>query len=172
MAKINKHYVLTSVALAVIGGVSAALIGLTNLVTKDKIKQNEIEKVSRGIVTIFGDDSKIIEEKKLSDYKYVNYVYTIKDNGDNYLGYAYRTTGSNDYGKISLLVGFDYSTQVFKKMVVIVNEQTYASTLEDNYINPVNSGDRNVTDTSCGATYGAKLIEAMINEASEAVKAN
>ena len=88
---------------------------------------------------------------------------------------AFRTTGSNSYGKISLLVGFNYyqipggevCEYVFDSISVIVNEQTYASTLVDNYINPVNDNTRNYEDVSCGATYGAKLIRDMINEAKE-----
>ena len=50
-------------------------------------------------------------------------------------------------------------------MSVVVNEQTYASTLVENYIDPVNNGEREISDTSCGATYGAKKIAEMINEA-------
>ena len=49
----------------------------------------------------------------------------------------------------------------------IVNEQTYASTLVDNYLVPLNNGSRDLDDVTCGATYGAKLVRDMVNEAQE-----
>ena len=71
------------------------------------------------------------------------------------------------YGKITLIVGMN-STYQFVKLSVVVNEQTYASTLVDNYINPLNDGSGNIDDVSCGATYGAKLVRDMVNEATDA----
>ena len=166
-----KHYLLTAAILAAIGGASAALIAGTNLITKQKIVQNEIDRVNAGIKQIFGQNSAILEENAVSGYEYVNYCYKIVDSGNTLIGYAYRTSGSNMYGKISLLVGFDESTKSFKKMSIIVNEQTYASTLEDKYVSVVNDGG-NLDDTSCGATYGAKLVRNMVNEAYTAAQTN
>lgn len=74
------------------------------------------------------------------------------------------------YGKISLLVGFNLSNELVS-ISVISDEQTYAQTLTDNYIVPVQEGTRDYNDVNCGATYGAKLIRDMINDASEANKA-
>ena len=87
---------------------------------------------------------------------------------DNNTGYAFRTTGSNMYGKISLLLGFEGTSYGFIGLYVIVNEQTYASTLEEKYLEPVNAGG-DIDKVSCGATYGAKLVRDMINEAKEAI---
>ena len=70
------------------------------------------------------------------------------------------------YGKISLLVGFD-RYKVFKGTYTLVNEQTYASTLVDNYLVPLNGGDKELDDVTCGATYGAKLVRDMVKEAQE-----
>ena len=168
----KKHYILTAVTLGAIAACSGALIGVTNLVTRNKIVQNEKDKINAGIVDIFGKTATISAENSISGYKYVNYVYEISGENETFLGYAYRTTGSNMYGKISLIVGFSFETKSFKKMSVVVNEQTYASTLEDNYISTVNDGSRNLDDVSCGATYGAKLINAMIKEANEAALNN
>ena len=167
----KKHYVIVSLTLGLIGGVAAGLIGVANLVTKDKIRQNEIDKINNGIKEIYGENAIISAESTTTDaglegsYKFVSYVYTVKDNNEKNCGYAFRTTGSNEYGKISLIIGFDEATHGFKRMVVIVNEQTYASTLVDNYIDLVNAGERDIADVKCGATYGAKLTESMINEA-------
>ena len=168
----KKHYIVTSITLGVIGACSAGLIGLANLVTRDKISANEQNKIQVGITSIFGDSASIDNEYELHDNKYTNYVYEIKIS-DVVESYAFRTTGSNMYGKISLLVGINKtyllssSNPVFSfvNLYVITNEQTYASTLVDNYIIPLNDGDRSLDDVSCGATYGAKLVRDMVEEA-------
>ncbi|MBR0294323.1 MAG: hypothetical protein IJQ67_00195 [Bacilli bacterium] len=165
----KKHYVIVSITLGAIAAISAVLIGVTNLVTKDRIIQNEKNRIAAGIKEIFGNNSLISDEEDLKDngYAYVNYSYTVKAN-DEFFGYALRTTGSNMYGKISLLVGFGM-TYSFSGIYVIINEQTYASTLEDNYLIPLNEGSKELDDVECGATYGAKLVRDMINEASEVI---
>lgn len=165
-----KHYIITSITLGSIALASALLIGLTNMITKERIIQNEINKVNSGIASIFGDNSKISEDKDIEGHNYVNHVYTVDNSEDTRLGYGFRVTGSNMYGKISLLVGFDESSHNFMGMYIVTDEQTYAQTLEDNYIGPVNAGTRDIDDVKCGATYGATLIRDMIADASEAAK--
>ena len=81
-------------------------------------------------------------------------------------GWAVRADGSNSYGKISFIVGFGLD-KTFKGIYMISDGQTYASTLEENYIDPMNAGNVDYTsdtDVSCGATYGAKLVKAMIED--------
>ena len=160
----KKHYVITSITLGLIAAASGALIGLTNLITKDKIAQNEKDKVNAGICEIFGSSAVISSENEVSGYKYTDYLYHVDESS-----LAFRTVGSNSYGKVSLLVGFNYVEDEYKfaGLYVVVNEQTYASTLVANYLDPVNEGSRDLDDVSCGATYGAKLVRDMVNEAKE-----
>lgn len=165
----TKHYVITAITLGLIGAASAAAIGITNLITKDKIAENEKNNIQSGIVEIFGQNSTILEEKSIDEGDYTNTVYTVKTEGVDHNQYAFRTDGSNMYGKISLLVGFDYLNQ-FKGMSIISNEQTYAATLVENYVNPIKEAEdkeKKIEDVSCGATYGATLIRNMINDAKE-----
>ena len=170
----KKHYIITSVILGSIAAVSGALIGLTNLVTKAKIEQNEKDKIRTGFSEIYGKSSLKYEEKALiGEYQYVQYAYEVKDENDEDIGYAFRTTGSNMYGKISLIVGFvegEPDPYVLRGISIITNEQTYATTLVENYVDPLNKGDIDIDDVKCDATYGAKLVRSMINEASEASK--
>lgn len=163
----KKHYILTSITLGLIAAASALLIGGSNLLTKERIKQNEQDSIYRGIAYIFSDSAEISSDSEIKndDYKYVEHVYEIKVNETD-SGYAFKTTGSNMYGKISLIVGLNLEGE-FLKMKVITDEQTYASTLEKKYIDPLNNHDPDV-DVSCGATYGAKLVRDMINEAKQA----
>lgn len=161
-----KKYILTGVVLGSIAAVSAGLIAVTNLVTAKKIEQNEIKKINDGIAEIFGDSSVIKSEDDLSSYNYVVHYYEVANNEDQFLGYAFKTEGSNMYGKISLIAGFDVTSHNFLSLYLVTNEQTYASTLVDKYITPLNANQRDLEDVNCGATYGAKLVRDMINEAS------
>ena len=170
MANNTKHYILTAITLGAIGAVSAGLISVSNLLTRNKIAQNEKDKIQEGISQIFGDNSSIKEEDDLSGYSYTNHVYTIEDNNKSQIGYAFRTTGSNMYGKISLIIGFLESSHKFNGLSIVVNEQTYASTFVENYINPLNENKTEdaLNDVSCGATYGAKLVKSMVEDATNA----
>ena len=160
----KKHYVLVSITLGAIATASALLIAGTHLLTANKIVESEKQKIKEGIASIYGETAEILSEKEISsdDYKYVNYCYEIKDGG-----FAYRTSGSNMYGNISLIVGFNLNNE-FMSMVVVNNEQTYASTLKNKYLNEVNAGTRDIDDVKCDATYGAKLVRDMIHEAQSA----
>ena len=177
MANNAKKYIITAVTLGVIAAASAGLIGLTNLLTAKQIAKNEQNKIKSGIVEIFNDETVILEETSLSGYKYANYQYTVND------GVAFRTTGSNMYGKISMLVGYgamllpggdDTIHYVFAGIYLIANEQTYASTLVDNYVTPINDPDidYDYEDVKCGATYGATLIKDMIEETNQIIGAD
>ena len=164
----KKHYIITSITLGAIAAVAAGVVGLTNLATRDRIKENELKRIQKGIAEIFGDNAEILEEFTISDsqHKYLVYGYKIKNSEDTSDKYAIRTSGYNMYGKVSLLVGVEENSDafVFKRLTIVVNEQTYASTLEDEYIDVINSDTTKIDDVSCGATYGAKLVRDMINE--------
>ena len=54
----KKHYILTSLTLGIIAASSALLIGASNILTKNKIAENEQNKINSGIAAIFGDSAK------------------------------------------------------------------------------------------------------------------
>ena len=170
MASNSKKYILTGVILGSIAAVSAGLIALTNLISAGKIEENENNKVFSGISEIFGENSKIKSDEELTKYEYTVHYYEVTTKKDKFLGYAFKCEGSNMYGKISLLAGFDGVSHNFMSLSLITNEQTYASTLEDNYVVPLNGGEKGLDDVSCGATYGAKLVRDMVNDAGKAAK--
>ena len=166
MPSANK-YILTGVILGSIAAVAAGLIAVTNLITEEKIKQNEQNKIKAGISEIFGDSAVIKSEDDLDSYNYVVHYYEVANTNDEFLGYAFKSEGSNMYGKISLIAGFDAATHNFMSLYLVTNEQTYASTLVDKYITPLNANQRELEDVSCGATYGAKLVRDLVNEANQ-----
>ena len=163
----KKHYILTAVTLGAIAAASAALIGATNLLTRKQIEKNELNAFNAGITALFGNDASVnMEYKNDGGGKYIQEWYWVHFENKVEDSYVFKTSGSNSYGKITLLVGFDDSKK-FVGTYTIVNEQTYASTLVDNYLVPLNNGSRDLDDVTCGATYGAKLVRDMINEAQQ-----
>lgn len=161
----KKKYIITAVTLGVIAACSGGIIGVTNLVTRNKIAENEKNKFNAGIVAIFGENSKVSDtESAVKGYKYITDSYLVINSENVHSGWAIKTTGSNAYGKISMIVGFN-SSKARVGTYMIVNEQSYASTLEENYIIPLNKGERDLYDVKCGATYGATLMKNMIDEA-------
>ena len=176
-----KKYLLTAVVLGSIAMASGLLIGATNLVTSGPIAAYEQNQINNGIKAIFSDCENLyysndedIEINK--ENPYVNHVYHIYDgtnenDSDNaFVGWALKTEGSNSYGKIALIIGFDGSGN-YESISVIKNEQSFASTLNKKYINKVKVKEREIDDVSCGATYGAKLVRDMIKNAQSIVDA-
>ena len=159
----KKHYIFTAVTLGAIAGISAGLIGLANLITRDQIDKNEKKKFNAGIVAIFGEGAYTTDFSKNIELDYLVSSYHVHKGDNHEAGWAVVASGSNMYGKISLIAGFDYDTKNFKGIYVTTNEQTYASTLVENYINPLNKGDVQLDDVTCGATYGAKLVRDLVN---------
>ena len=70
------------------------------------------------------------------------------------------------YGKIAMLVGVNEDLTL-GKIYLVTNEQSYATTLVDNYVDPFNAGNHEFDDVKVGATYGATLVHDMANEAIE-----
>ena len=165
-----KKYILTAVTLGAIAMCAGALIGATDLITRDRIAANEANKINAGFAEIFGDGATGQEDENFeySSYTYLKAKYTILDSSGTEIGSAYRTLGSNPYGKISLIIGFT-SDKAYKGLSVVINEQSFATTLEENYLTPLSKGEREIEDVKCGATYGATLVKDMINEAKGAV---
>ena len=162
----KKHYLITAITLGAIAAASAVLIASANLITKKRIEKNEENRFNAGIAAIFGENvSTVSFATDVKIYDKTDDSYIVHDAEDKAIGWAVLTTGKNMYGKISLIAGFDYNSKTFKSIYVVTNEQTYASTLVDNYIDPLNKGDVKLDDVSCGATYGAKLIRDMVNAA-------
>ena len=161
-----KKYILTAVTLGAIAMCAGALIGATDLITRDRIAENEVKKINEGFAKVFGEGATGNEDTtfEYNNYTYLKAKYAIYDANGTEIGSAFRTLGSNSYGKISLIIGFT-SDNAYKGLSVVINEQSFATTLEENYLTPVQKGKREIEDVSCGATYGATLVKNMIDEA-------
>ena len=170
MSKDTKKYLVTAVTLGLIAAGGALLIAGTNMLTRDSIKANEIKAINSGLANIYETNSLKTSEATLDKgFEYViSAYYEVKDEADAPLGYAFKTEGSNAYGKISLIVGFD-ANYVYKGVAVVENGQSFASTLNKKYLNPLVKEGKTIdeVDVSCGATYGAKLVRSMVTSATK-----
>lgn len=164
MNKQVKHYLYVGLILASIGVAAAALIVGTNLITKDRIKQNEIAAKNKAMNEVF-NDATFGEEVAIEGVEYLlSYNNASKDGED--IGSVYYTSGKNLYGSISMMVGI-YTTGEIGHISLVENTESYASTIEDEYLTPYNAdpSQENLDDVKCGATYGAKLIKSMAEAA-------
>ena len=171
MSNDMKKYIFTAVTLGLIAASGALLIEGTNMLTRDRIAENEITLINNGMKKIYGEQAQTSEAQDVANYQYVTKAYQIVDDNNAPLGYAFRTDGSNNYGKISLIIGFNQE-HVYKGLSVIANEQSFANDLKKGYLDYIQDGSQTIDDVSvsCGATYGAKLVRAMVLEAEKAEK--
>lgn len=164
MPKNVKHYVITALVLGGIAAFSGGLIGLTNMITRGPIATNAANKIKKGLSEIY-PDAEYSEANPIDGVQYLDCYYEASKEG-NLQGYIFQVSGSNMYGKISMLVGISTSFDI-EKIYLVTNEQTYAQTLVDNFVTPYNNGDKgmNQDDVKCGATYGGNLIKDMAEKA-------
>lgn len=167
----TKHYLKVGGILGAICAVSGLLIGLTNLLTAETIERNVLLKKESSMKEIYDSAVAFSQEENLpNSYQYCKsfYIAYSDDAKTNEIGTIYYTKGSNAYGTISLMVGINTNGTVNTNIQIIENTQTYATTLEEEYILPYQANERELDDVKCGATYGAKLIKSMIDEAKTA----
>lgn len=160
--------------LASIGGVSALVVSSVNLFTSPLVLKNKTEKEAKARAKIFPEaDAAAVESAVAVDLTEEKYG-TLKrywpiplDEGEARI---YSCSGKNGYGAVSLLIGV-YPDFSLGRMSIIENTETYGPTLNQNYIAPYQyyedgaSRQAALDDVTCGATFGAKLIKSMVEQA-------
>lgn len=182
-----KHLFKVGGILCAVGAVSALLIGAANMLTADKISAREAELQEEALKEIFLDengeiptdlvfeDSVDIKTDDSSFSKLICY-WNVKSSSesekeDAKYGYVFKTSGSdkNNYGTVSMLVGINLDNSI-GRISILSNSETYATTLVNEYVNPYNNKERDLTDVKCGATFGATLIKEMAEAAQSYAK--
>lgn len=162
MDKQKKHYLYVGIVLACIGVVvSAAIVGV-NALTKDKIAQNEKDSKEKAMRNVFPDCT-FGETTNISNVEYL-VSYTTASKSGTEQGDVYYTSGKNAYGAISMMIAIYVNGQL-GNISLVENTQSFASPVEDNYVNPYNKNEITIDDVRCGATYGATLIKNMAKAA-------
>ena len=169
MNEFAKKALKVALILASIGGVSAITVSAVNLFTAPKIEANRKEKEKKALNEIF-PSAEVGEAVEIKENAYTSLLkYWPVQIGDEDAR-IYSCSGKNGYGAVSLLIGV-YGDYSLGRMSIIDNTETYGQTLNQNYIAPyqyyedAESRQTALDHVVCGATYGAKLIKGMVEQA-------
>lgn len=153
-----------------LGGLCAALgllIAGADLMTRERIAKNKTEKELQGLSKVF-EGASFSDPFELDGGEYPTLARYWDAEGKDVKGRVYSASDSNSYGNVSLLIGI-YDDLSYGTIVVLENTESYATTLQENYIDVYNdpSSDQGtvIDAVRCGATFGAKMVRGMILEA-------
>ena len=158
----------TTLTLTVIASVAALLIAGADLLTRDRIAANTLEKEMSILHEYFGEPEYDGKSFDIEGDDYLSKYYVVRLGNDE-LSYVYRADGRNGFGEISLLAGIKEDAIIYS-VRVIENGQSYGSTLEDNYLKPLyesNDKEDALNHVECSATSGAKLVRKLVLAAKE-----
>lgn len=106
----NKYLHLTLV-LFIISALSGILLGATNLLTKDKIAENQRIKIENGIKQIFPDAS-YRNYEGFEKGKILLNLYEVLDENEEVIGYVFNVNGPKAMDEINALVGIDVEGKI------------------------------------------------------------
>ena len=165
-----KHAFYVGGFLAGLCGVLGLVIAGGDLLTRDTIAKNKIQKEISSLKKVYGENADYGEAIELSEPQYASLkkYWTVSVNNE-VVGRVYSTTNTNSYGTVSLLVGInlDYS---YGNVITLENTESYATTLQEEYLDKVEAAedkDYALTQVKCGATSGAKMCREMIESAKQ-----
>ena len=159
-----KQYLKVALVLFLITSICAVLIALLNMVTAPIIEKNAYEKEQNTLSVMFSDAT--FTEVEKCAYPEIEKKFIAKSKADDSeLGFVYIVSGKNAYGMIRLMVAVKDAkaikvevmdnTESFKKVVnTFISEKVQSSSLSKE--------DTDNLDVKCGATYGAKLVQSLI----------
>lgn len=173
-----REIIIPTLVLLVIGVVAAALLGGTNMLTKDKIASIDAEAKAKAMTLVMPDAEKFGEEKE-ADEK-MTYTAALNADGD-VIGYAFSVSTSGYGGEIRLMVGINADGTVNKVTVLAADNETPGlgqNIKKDNFLsqfagkskiltvvkNAVSSDDeiQAVTSATISSTAATKTVNAAI----------
>ncbi len=162
-----KKNLMISLVLTVICLVCAFGIGYFNTITSPIIAENTAKTEAKLCSKIFSEyDS--LKSTTYTEFENSSILKKVeaRDASSNELGYIYTVSGKNDYGTITLLVGIDNNKELVS-VEFLENGQSFSKIVKEyvktNYVGGLTQAQVTTLDTSCGATYGAKLTKNLVN---------
>lgn len=116
-----KEILLPTVVLLVICIVASALLGGTNILTKDKIALINAETKAAAMQTVMPDAVSFSDEVTAEES--MSYTCALDDNG-NTIGYAFIVSESGYGGEIQVMIGINTDGSVRKVQIVSADDET------------------------------------------------
>ncbi len=179
-----KKYLLCGGVLLGLGVVSAGLLAGVNLVTAPIIAEEAAKKANAGYLEIFPEAKAFEkmsfdteEEKKalldnglsLSTVDYYVNAYSDESKSKE-IGKVFHGSTAGRDADLEILVGFtmDNGTPALKKITMLKCSDSFRSTFEKNYLDPVNNGSKSYDDLqNIGATITASAVSKIVSESSK-----
>lgn len=180
-----KEIAVPAIMLFIIALVCTALLAGTNLLTKDKIADLEVQAAMEAKASVFGDASSFSDEKIINvDGADIPY-YEAYDESGNVIGYVFSTTTKSYGGDISCMVGISCAdSKITGVELTSINDTPglgMKATGEDflsQYIGRganigVNKNQKTDTEIQAisGATITSKAVTTAVNQAFSAYEA-
>jgi len=166
----------TALVLVVIGAISGLLIFGANEVTQDGIAANRLAKEQGYYREIFdlveGADITTVTTDLTGD---LDEEITVSDFSGTVLGYIYKSTETNNYGDITVLVGIAVDGTISKVIISsTTNTPTFVNKIEKNYLDPFDgqATDDVVYDARTGASYTYGSVSKFVEASSSYYEAN
>lgn len=179
-----KKYLLCGGVLLGLGVISAGLLAGVNLVTAPIIEAEASRKANALYLQIFPEakafekkdfsseeEKEALEEAGLAPNVVDYYVAAYGDEAKtNEIGKVFHGLTAGRDADLEVLLGFamDNGTPSLKKISMLKCSDSFKSTFEKNYLDPVNSGTRSYDDLkNIGATVTATAVSKIVSEASK-----
>lgn len=116
-----KEIIIPTLVLLIIGVVAAALLGGTNMLTKDKIAAINDETKAKAMQTVMPDAASFGEAFEAADS--MEYSPALSSDGD-VLGYAFTVSETGYGGEIQVMTGVDISGNITSVTIVAADSET------------------------------------------------
>ncbi len=181
----TKKYLLCGGVLLALGVVSAGLLAGINLVTAPIIAQEAVKKAQEGYKKVFSDsyfsdqmtfateeEQTALSEAGLKPSTVDYYVTAYKDEAKTEeKGKVFHGSTAGRDATLELLVGFatdESGSPALVKISMLKCSDSFKSTFEKNYLDPVNAGTKDPGDLkNIGATVTATAVNKIVSEASK-----
>ncbi|MBR4295782.1 MAG: FMN-binding protein [Clostridia bacterium] len=151
----------TGIFLVALCAIIALLLSLLNIVTRDRISENEERNLRDAVVALFGSEN--IEYVLLEvTPEAVDAIYKVTE-GETARGYCVRVSPEGFGGKIDILVGVDNSSSVIGVRIISHNETPrLGSRIENNhflsqFIAITSKSEKNI-DVISGSTVSSRAV--------------
>lgn len=159
-----------AIVLVVIGAVSGLTIYSVNLLTKDTIAQNRIEKEQSYYKELFylDNDEEVSFEVEDFESEIIDQEIILYSAEGDVIGYIYKGTEQNNYGEVVVLLGMNLDGTISNVVISsTTNTPTFVKVIRTVYLSNFQSqhADDISLDGNTGATYTYTSVASIVEDA-------